>query len=177
MAMFTKSKSKPTPAPAIHSLLGKGMLWKGEIHCEGHSLRVEGTVEGAIHSEGEVTVAPSGLVKGTIHARHLIVTGRVEGVFRISECLEVHGTGHVEGELEFGSLVVDEGGIIQGLCTQRGTGKQVFPSKIQRDAEPEPTPEPEQAPTEDANQPEPEPQPLAAQENTQQPSKRHRKQR
>jgi cytoskeletal protein CcmA (bactofilin family) len=62
-------------------------------------------------------------VKGTIHAKHLIVTGRVEGIFKIAECLEIHGTGWVEGEVEVGSLVVDEGGTLQGSCTRRGATK------------------------------------------------------
>ncbi len=77
-------------------------------------------MEGTILSEGEVTIAPTGEVKGTIEAKHLIVTGRVLGVFKIKECLEIHGTGYVEGEVEVGSLVVDEGGTLQGNCTRRG---------------------------------------------------------
>jgi cytoskeletal protein CcmA (bactofilin family) len=118
------SKKGPGPAQAIHTLLGKGTLWKGEIHAGPNSLRVEGSIEGTVQSEGEVTVAPSGVVKGTIHAKHLIVTGRVEGVFKIQECLEIHGTGWVEGEVEVGSLVVDEGGTLQGTCTRRGAAKE-----------------------------------------------------
>ncbi len=110
-------------SPVVHSLLGKGTLWKGEIHTGEHSLRIEGTVEGTIHSEGEVTIAPSGLVNGTIHAKHMIATGRAKGVFKILECLEIHGTGCVEGDVEVGSLVVDEGGTLQGTCTRRGMNK------------------------------------------------------
>ncbi len=117
------NKKKIEPSQAIHTLLGKGTTWKGDIHSGPNSIRVEGTVEGTIHSEGEVTVAPSGIVKGTIHAKHLIVTGRVEGIFKIAECLEIHGTGWVEGEVEVGSLVVDEGGTLQGSCTRRGANK------------------------------------------------------
>jgi len=110
-------------SPVVHSLLGKGTLWKGEIHTGEHSLRIEGTVEGSIHSEGEVTIAPTGLVNGTIHAKHMIATGRAKGVFKILECLEIHGTGCVEGDVEVGSLVVDEGGTLQGTCTRRGMTK------------------------------------------------------
>lgn len=120
MAMFDPSKKKTDASQAIHSLLGKGTLWKGEVHCGQHSLRIEGTVEGTIHSEGEITIAPSGLVTGTVHAKHLVVTGKAEGVFKIAECLEIHGTGSVEGDVEVGSLVVDEGGTLQGTCTRRG---------------------------------------------------------
>lgn len=117
--MFS-SKKRPEQAQAIHTLLGKGTLWKGDVHAGQNSLRIEGTVEGTIHSDGEVTVAPSGEVKGIIEAKHLIVTGKVLGTFRIQECLEIHGTGYVEGDVEVGSLVVDEGGTLQGTCTRRG---------------------------------------------------------
>lgn len=121
------NKKKIEPAQAVHTLLGKGTVWKGDIHSGPNSIRIEGTVEGIIHSEGEVTVAPSGIVKGTVHAKHMIVTGRVEGIFKIAECLEIHGTGWVEGEVEVGSLVVDEGGTLQGSCTRRGVHKAKEP--------------------------------------------------
>jgi len=124
--MFEKKQNGQVPA--CHTLLGKGTLWKGEVHTGSTSLRIEGGIEGTIHSEGEVTIAPSGVVKGTIHAKHLIVTGRAEGVFRIEQCLEIHGTGCVEGEVEVGALVVDEGGILQGTCIRRGH-KGAFPVK------------------------------------------------
>jgi len=125
--MFKKSngKTRTEPAPAIHTLLGRGSLWYGEVHMGTNSLRVEGTLEGTIHSEGEVTVAPTGQVKGTINAKHLIVTGRVEGVFKIEGCLEIHGTGCVEGEVEVGTLVVDEGGTLQGTCQRKGLERRV----------------------------------------------------
>jgi cytoskeletal protein CcmA (bactofilin family) len=118
VAVF-RNKTKPEPAPAIHSLLGKDVLFKGEIHTNTRSFRVEGSVEGTIHSTGEVSIAPGGLVKGTIFAKHLIVTGRAEGTIKISDCLEIHGTGYVEGDVEVGSLVVDEGGTLQGVCVRK----------------------------------------------------------
>lgn len=116
-------KRRPDTIQAIHSLLGKDTILKGEIHCGTNSLRIEGSIEGVIHSEGEVTVAPTGHIKGTIHAKHLIVTGKVEGIFKIAECLEIHGTGWVEGDVEVGSLVVDEGGTLLGTCTRRSMSK------------------------------------------------------
>lgn len=115
----SQNKKGPSPSQPINTLLGKGVLWKGEVHAGNNPLRIEGTIEGSIHSDGEVTVAPSGVVIGTIQARHLVVTGRIEGVFKIEECLEIHGTGWVEGDVEVGSLVVDEGGTLQGTCTRK----------------------------------------------------------
>lgn len=119
MAVFRSSKSKSEAAPAIHSLLGKDVTVTGEIHTGARSLRVEGSVDGIIHSTGEVSIAPGGLVKGTIFAKHLVVTGRAEGIMKITDCLEIHGTGFVEGDVEVGSLVVDEGGTLQGVCVRK----------------------------------------------------------
>lgn len=119
MAVFRSSKSKPESAPAIHSILGKDVVLTGEIHTGSQSLRIEGSVEGIIHSTGEISIAPGGIVKGTVYAKHLVVTGRAEGTMKITECLEIHGTGYVEGEVEVGSLVVDEGGTLQGVCVRR----------------------------------------------------------
>ena len=119
MAMFRTTKQKQESAPAIHSLLGKEVTFKGEIHTGARSFRVEGTVEGTIHSTGEVSIAPGGLVQGNIFAKHLVVTGRAEGTMKITDCLEIHGTGYVEGDVEVGSLVVDEGGTLQGVCVRR----------------------------------------------------------
>jgi cytoskeletal protein CcmA (bactofilin family) len=118
MAVF-RSKPKTDPAPAIHSLLGKDVTFTGEIHTGARSLRVEGIVDGTIHSTGEVSIAPGGLVKGTVFAKHLVVTGRAEGIMKITDCLEIHGTGYVEGDVEVGSLVVDEGGTLQGVCVRK----------------------------------------------------------
>lgn len=119
MAVFRNNNKRPDAAPAIHSLLGKDVTLTGEIHTGDRSLRIEGTVDGTIHSTGEVSIAPGGLVKGTVFAKHLIVTGRAEGIMKISECLEIHGTGYVEGDVEVGSLVVDEGGTLQGVCVRK----------------------------------------------------------
>ncbi|HJV88772.1 MAG TPA: polymer-forming cytoskeletal protein [Holophagaceae bacterium] len=121
--VFGGKKQKPQPAPAVHTILGRDMIFKGEIIAGGKSLRVEGTVDGSIQSEGEVIVAPGGLVTGQVLAKHLVVTGKVKGTVKTTECLEIHGTGFVEGEVEVGRLVVDEGGILQGTCIRRDEPK------------------------------------------------------
>jgi cytoskeletal protein CcmA (bactofilin family) len=128
--MFNLGKqagSSHTAADSIFTLLGEGTHWQGEIVAGPNGLRVEGVVEGTILSEGQVVVAPTGVVKGTIHSKHLTVTGRVEGIVKVSGCLEILGTGWVEGEVELSSLVVDEGGTLQGTCQQQVRPKQQEP--------------------------------------------------
>ena len=128
--MFNRGKltgSSRLPADPTHSILGEGTHWHGEINAGANGLRVEGMMEGTILSEGQVVVAPTGTVKGTIQAKHLTVLGRVEGVFKISGRLEILKTGWVEGQVEMGSLMVDEGGVLIGTCQQMVVLKQVEP--------------------------------------------------
>jgi cytoskeletal protein CcmA (bactofilin family) len=124
--MFNREKAsghaRVAHAPTA-TLLGEGTHWEGEIHTGPTGIRIEGTVDGTVLSEGLVVVAPSGLVRGTIYAKQLAVLGRIEGVFKIEGCLEIHGTGWVEGEVELDTLVVDEGGTLQGTCHRRTATK------------------------------------------------------
>lgn len=128
--MFNRGKltgSSGLPVDPTHSILGEGTHWQGEINAGATGLRVEGVVEGTILCEGQVVVAPAGMVKGTIQAKHLTVIGRVEGVFKVTGRLEILKTGWVEGQVEMGSLMVDEGGILIGTCQQLVALKPVEP--------------------------------------------------
>lgn len=128
MFQFGKKAGGTRPvAESIFTLLGEGTHWQGEIQAGPNGLRVEGTIEGTVLSEGQVVVAPTGLIKGTVHAKHLTVTGRVEGIVKVTGCLEILGTGWVEGDVELGSLVVDEGGMLQGTCQLPPRPKQAEP--------------------------------------------------
>lgn len=122
-----KAGSARPAAESICTLLGEGTRWQGEIQAGPDGLRVEGLVEGTVISEGQVVVAPTGIIKGTVHAKHLTVRGRVEGVVKVTGCLEILGTGWVEGEVELVTLVVDEGGMLQGTCQLPPRPKQAEP--------------------------------------------------
>jgi cytoskeletal protein CcmA (bactofilin family) len=125
----TSGKARMANDP-MTTVLGEGTHWQGEIQAGPNGLRIEGEVEGTVISEGQVLVAPSGSVRGTIHAKRLTVMGRVEGVFKVEGCLEILGTGWVEGEVELENLVVDEGGTLQGTCARHEAPKAKEPMPL-----------------------------------------------
>ena len=117
--MFNRATTKGallSAAGTNATCLGEGTHWQGEIRTGAGDLRVEGFLEGTVLSEGHVIIAPTGVVKGAIHARRLSVMGRAEGAFKVTGCLEILGTGWVEGDVELSTLVVDQGGTLQGSC-------------------------------------------------------------
>jgi cytoskeletal protein CcmA (bactofilin family) len=128
--MFNIGKSPEktrATAWASSSRLGAGSRWQGEIQAGPEGLCIEGRLDGTITSEGQVVVAAGGHVKGTIHARNLTVRGRVEGILKVAECLQILGSGWVEGEVELGTLVVDEGATLQGTCVRREAAREKEP--------------------------------------------------
>lgn len=129
-AMFNSSPKghrKTDPLESANTLLGPGASFRGEVDCGATSVRIEGNFEGTITSTGQVAVVAPGKVTGTIYAQELVVSGRVEGVFKVEGCLMIRETGWVEGEVEVGTMVVDEGGTFQGTCLRRGQ-KEPAPS-------------------------------------------------
>ena len=50
------------------TLLAKGVHLKGEIRVEG-TVRIDGRLEGEIHTKGQVIVGEDGLVQGIVAAR------------------------------------------------------------------------------------------------------------
>lgn len=150
--MFNLGKSpdkKRAAAGPMASRLGAGSRWLGDFTAGAESLSIEGSVEGSVQSEGHVEIAPGGVVKGTILARHLTVRGRMEGAVTVTGCLEILGAGHVEGEVELDTLVVDEGATLEGRCHRRAEEDERKPAaqpqrkeEVRAEREPQPVGKP-----------------------------------
>jgi cytoskeletal protein CcmA (bactofilin family) len=61
-----------------------------------------------------VTVGSDGDVEGEIHARQVVVGGRVRGDVRASERAELTSSGAVEGSVQAPKVVIAEGARLEG---------------------------------------------------------------
>ena len=101
------------PNPLSSTVIATGVTLTGTLEGEG-VVQVEGAVKGEINLKGSVIVTPTGVVKGPIMADVIQVAGCVEGnaVARDHVCLEK--TGSLEGDVTTPSLVVQDGGRLNG---------------------------------------------------------------
>jgi cytoskeletal protein CcmA (bactofilin family) len=121
MAMFTKDsndKSDPkqtagAPSEAALSIIAFGMKIHGDIDTSG-VIKVEGAVEGTIRGARQVLVGRQGEVKGDVHAKEVVIGGKVDGTVHAGERVEIQGTSSVNGDIYTRSIVVLEGGKING---------------------------------------------------------------
>jgi len=119
MAMFNKNgtatpegKSAPGGEGAL-SIIAAGMTVTGDIETNG-VVKIEGTVVGSILGARQVLLGRQGEIKGDVNAREVVLGGRVQGNVRASERVEIQATSIVNGDIVAKSIVVVEGGKING---------------------------------------------------------------
>lgn len=104
------------PAKMSSTVITQGVTVNGTIRGEG-VVQVEGVVEGEFNMVGAVIVADTGLVRGPITADVVRVAGRVEGNVAAREHMRLEQTGTLIGDVATASLVVEDGGCLNGRST------------------------------------------------------------
>lgn len=115
--MFAKTEA-PIKAGTFESLLGKGIEIKGTVRSKG-SLRIEGSAEGNVECEGDVTVGETAVLNADVTAQNVTIGGTLSGTVTCSGRLELLPTARVKGDIKVGTLVVSEGAVFSGT-TQMG---------------------------------------------------------
>ena len=101
---------------APETTLGEGVTFRGELSFE-RLLRIDGTFEGELLSQGKVVVGPKGVVKANLVLREAVVEGMVEGDITVQEKLELRGEASVKGDIRAKTICVDEGVKLDGHIT------------------------------------------------------------
>lgn len=109
---FEEKPSLPRPNSTV---IAQGVTVKGTLKGEG-VVQVEGVVEGEFDLTGAVIVAETGLIRGPIKADVVRVAGRVEGSIYAREHMRLEPTGSLDGDVTTASLVVEDGGSLNGRC-------------------------------------------------------------
>ena len=125
-------ESLPPPQKVSSTLITQGITLKGTVEGEG-VVQVEGTVVGEFNMVGAVIVADTGVVKGPITADVVRVAGKVEGNVTAREHMRLESTGALTGDVTTASLVVEDGGRLNGRSTMM---KEPEPEGELRDVSP-----------------------------------------
>ena len=82
-----------------------------------------------------MTVAASGEVRGDVHARSVIVGGRVYGQIRAEERAELLASASVEGNVQAPKVVIAEGAQLQGSVAMSASPAKAAAPAQQKTAE------------------------------------------
>ena len=108
------------------TLLAKGVHLKGEIRVEG-TVRIDGRLEGEIHTKGQVIVGEDGLVQGTIAAGTVVSSGRIKATVTAVERVQLLKTAVLIGEVHAPVLMMEEGAKMQGTTDM---GVSAWPDEL-----------------------------------------------
>jgi len=102
------------PPPAAKAVLGKSVVFKGQIHSR-EDLIIEGQVEGSIEmSEHRLTIAPNGDVRANVIAREIEVLGSIEGKAEAVDKVYIRKGAKFIGDVHSAGIVIEDGGYIKG---------------------------------------------------------------
>ena len=138
MGIFGNSESKPpeaphlparpaSPAPADKErgvpaaaaakpgtcIIASKTVIKGEITGD-EDVIVEGNVEGQIRITRDLRVGANGVVKATVEAQSIIVSGELVGDCQASVRVEIQATGRLTGNIRAPKIVIAEGAMFRG---------------------------------------------------------------
>jgi len=115
--MFSKDNEK------LESFIGAKTDFQGELNVKG-TLRVDGRIDGRLNAEC-VILSETAVVKGEVMAKKIIVGGKVEGILRAQEILEINSTGKVLGDMFTNKISVTEGGELNGKIEMKKDEKKL----------------------------------------------------
>lgn len=112
----------------IDSLVGAGTRIEGNVIFSG-GLRVDGEIHGNVSVEkgqaGTLVISENARVEGEINVSHLVVNGTVIGPVHVSEALELQPNSRVTGDVEYMSLEMQQGAVVQGRLVHQANAKSV----------------------------------------------------
>jgi cytoskeletal protein CcmA (bactofilin family) len=86
--------------------------------------RIEGKLKGEVRAWDMLVVGPRAVVHATVWAERLVVLGEVHGSVH-SARIDIGAGGRLQGDIETGCLVIEEGGRFEGRSRMVNEGELV----------------------------------------------------
>ena len=111
--MAKERSGNGTPPETFISIIGPGMLVIGGCQTDG-TIRIEGTVQGAVRAGKAVVVGKDGVIDGDVFTQDAVISGRVHGSLVAESRLELQATCTIEGEVCARRMQLEEGAVLNG---------------------------------------------------------------
>jgi cytoskeletal protein CcmA (bactofilin family) len=94
--------------------IGKSVIVKGELSGS-EDVYLDGEVEGSIELRGHsLTIGPNGRIRANVHARDIIVHGKVDGNVNGTERVELKKSAILVGDIFTQRIVIEDGAYFKG---------------------------------------------------------------
>jgi cytoskeletal protein CcmA (bactofilin family) len=126
-----------TPGTTEFAHIGKSVIIKGELSGS-EDLFVDGVVEGTIElRNNNLVIGPNGKVKANVHAKGVVVQGKLEGDIRASQRAELRKTAVAVGDVFTQRIAIEEGAYFKGkVDIQQEAAKPISGQTTKSEPEP-----------------------------------------
>lgn len=107
----------------IDSVIGKGTTIDGDIKING-SIKIDGKIDGNIHSKESALIGRDSSVKGNISCRSAVIGGRIQGNVTAQEVIEFQSGAEMYGDIICKGLIVERGVLFDGNCRMAQEAKE-----------------------------------------------------
>lgn len=129
--MFSRTAHKAQSR--IDSLVGAGTKIEGNVVFTG-GLRVDGEIRGNVTAIGDqsstLVISEHARIEGEITVSHLVVNGTVIGPLHSSGFLELQTKARVTGDVEYNSIEMHLGAVVQGRLIHQGAAAKSVELKL-----------------------------------------------
>ena len=127
------SRKAPKPQNRIDSLIGVGTSIEGDRSFSG-GLRIDGEVKGNVRAAGDqpstLVVSEHARIEGEVSVSHVVINGTVIGPVRSGEFIELQPKARVTGDVEYSSIEMHLGAVVQGRLVHQGPPAKAVELKL-----------------------------------------------
>lgn len=115
-----RKEEKPTYDKPL-TVIGEDTTIETSILNSKSSVQIAGNYIGNINVESSLVVSETGKIKGNINASFVLVAGEVVGNIDVKQQIHLTKTAKILGDINCKSIIIDEGGSIDGNCKMKDT--------------------------------------------------------
>lgn len=97
------------------TFLAKGVDFKGVVNFDG-TIRIDGRVEGEVHTTGTLIVGEQATVKGIISVGTLMTSGKINGTVTATAKIQIQKHGVLIGDIRTPGISIEDGAHFHGMC-------------------------------------------------------------
>jgi cytoskeletal protein CcmA (bactofilin family) len=113
-------QTRPVETPKMDNFradvahIGKSVIVKGELSGS-EDLYLDGEVEGSIELRGHsLTIGPNGRVRANVHAKDVVIHGKVDGNVRGNDRVELKKSAVLNGDIFTQRITIEDGAFFKG---------------------------------------------------------------
>lgn len=122
--MFADQKKSNTNSFSQQNTIAQGTTFNGDLVSEG-DFRVEGLINGSLHTSGKVVIGKTGSVEGVLSCKNADVEGKFKGNLIVSGTLSLRVSAYIEGDVQIEQLSVEPGATFNASCVMKGSVKEL----------------------------------------------------